>query len=469
VSSTHDWMKSPAGKVIPNTPRHGLQAREFELGERSPEAMPRRRLRAKSPDPQQRHAVDWRDELGFMGSPPRRQDLSPTRTGTRKRITGKSPDPQQKLAPWDELGFLGSPLAARRGGLGVRIEESPSPRTAAPLTPGRRLRQKTSEVELLLHQPQPSAVPVSTDPADALLLLSRRELVEMCMECGVSTVGAKSVLIASLVTAHAAPPAPPAPIESLAISPQPDTAVVPDRCEAASSVQVSEPPRRVSLVPPQPSSWGAAPLPSAPPPSSWGVAPLPSSWKLEVSDPTAKSEVAPPLPSSWKSADVCETSTVSELVLPTPPSWKSAERPSGASEPAAGARLTLPTAKVVQSEATSSGVACSPTPARSVRESLVTQDATGMLAEDASPEECAKHSSGTSNDWWRNVALRWPKIVANLKAATGSHEEDTAPSSPVAAASSVNKRSFGSPSVLDGFPSPKRHCPAALASSPARL
>jgi len=399
-SRSQDRTRSPSRKVMIGTPQ--------DLDLQSPERMPRRRLREKSPDPV-RHVRGRHDELGFMGSSPCRGDVGSPVRAARKRIREKSPDPHRYARDWhNELGFVGSPIALRRG----QQDSSPNLR-AAPTTPGRRLRSKTPECQIVLHESQVPKPP--SDPAQALMLLTRRELLEMCMECGVSIQGAKAILIGRLVEAHHAGPEPVP--EPLAIADVSEPVLVP---KASASTAIQPPSiRRVSIVPPPPSSWSAPPLPS-----SWTSAPA-----LEVLDePEVPSEVVhEPEVIVTKERDRSLPTKVASLLAP----------------------------------AFQSRISTSPTPARSL--------STAMPAESyVSPPrllETEKASTSSSNDWWRNVALRWPKIVANLKASTPD-KYDAAPCSPLTSQGSLAARSVGSPSILDSLQSPKRDRSTFACSSP---
>lgn len=395
-----DRTRSPSRKVMIGTPQ--------DLDLQSPERMPRRRLREKSPDPV-RHIRGRHDELGFLACSPCRGDVGSPVRAPRKRIREKSPDPHRYARDWqNEFGFVASPVASRRG----QQDNSPSLR-AAPTTPGRRLRSKTPECQIVLHQSQVPKPP--SDPTQAMLLLTKRELLEMCIECGVSQHGAKAALVGRLVEAHhACPDSVP---EPLAIA---DVSQPASHLQASASTAIPPPSiRRVSVVPPPPSSWSAPPLPS-----SWTSAPA-----LEVQD---------------------ELEVRSEVV-DDPEVIVTKERDSNL--PTKVASLPAP---VFQS-----GITTSPTPARSL--------STAMPAESyASPRrmlETEKASTSSSNDWWRNVALRWPKIVANLKAPTPD-KRDAAPCSPLASQGSLAARSIGSPSVLDSLQSPRRDRSTFACSSP---
>lgn len=485
-----DWLRSPAGK-------RGFESPQREVYPQSPGGMPRRRIRAKSPNPHRQDA-DW-----FMNSPACSRaalGLSPAPDGPRRRIREKSPDPHRHCG-WDqELNFLGSPAALQL--CKSRLAKSPNPDVSAstPATPGRRLRQKTSEWQIVLqendprNQPQPrtttakacSQTPV--DPVQALLLLSRRELLEMCIDWGVSTAGAKSVLIDRLVDCHhkgrEAFQSPPVP-EVRVASPDVTIAVGPEAVSDVAPAAASN--ARVVVVPKPPSSWGKAPA-------------LPSSWaSTQVAEPSAQSDA------TWERnqemeweritgnlGSSCSSSTKSaesEAILQTLPHLDT--QPALAGSPTTPAKSTVTgTPTVLESE-----VAGTPTPARAPsrasspvatascevvetskenssartsyatsKESSSTASFESLEASKASSVETSKASAGSSNDWWRNVASRWPTIVANLKkeaAGTGG-QKDAAPCSPPR---SATKRSLGSPSI---FESPKRHCPASAGGSPIK-
>jgi len=485
LACTDDWMRSPVGKGGFDSPRCDQQSQSFP---QSPGGMVRRRIREKSPDPH-RHVADWRDELGFMGSPACRQTaLSPGPLGPRRRIREKSPDPHRYVADWrQELNFCGSPAALHIGAeRGKRRQgTSPNPHESA-LTPGRRLRAKTPEWQIVLHGdacasrrqdnlPHATAAACSktpVDPVQALLLLSRRELLEMCVEWGVSTSGAKSVLIDRLVEAHHKGPA---------ASPEPEVHLT------ISDWPVTEGPEAVSNCAAPPSSW-IAPRRSIvpPPPSSWTAPPLPLSWtSTQASELSVESELSPPTNAAESvvfraPAQVSQPEGMPELSLST----KVAE-PVGMST-ALDSTKVAETAEISSSPTPSRLRSCMSPPVELVAE-MAGVDATTevvlnpqgrssgteMPAVDASSEsvetskaslvEASKTGAGSSNDWWRNVASRWPSIVANLKAGAGG-QKDAAPSSPQG---SPKKRSIGSPSILEGFQSPKRHCSTSSVGSPA--
>jgi hypothetical protein len=250
------------------------------------------------------------------------------------------------------------------------------------------------------------------------MLLTRRELLEMCIECGVSIQGAKAILIGRLMEAHHAGPEPVP--EPFAIADVSEPVSVP---QASASTAIAPPSiRRVSIVPPPPTSWSAPPLPS-----SWTSAPA-----LEVrNEPEVRSEV-----------------------VDNPEVIVTKER--GRSLPTKVASLPAP---VFQSR-----ISTSPTPARSL--------STAMPAESyVSPsrlletEKVRDGQRSSSNDWWRNVALRWPKIVANLKASTPD-KYDAAPCSPLTSQGSLAARSVGSPSIFDSLQSPKKDRSTFACSSP---
>lgn len=477
-----DWMTSPIGKRGFESPGRESQSQNFP---QSPGGMARRRIREKSPNPH-RHAANWRDELGFLASPAcRHTAVSPGPLGPRRRIREKSPNPHRYETDW-----MNSPAAwhedhDRRT---RRREKSPNPQQ--PLTPGRRLRSKTPERQLVLYgdacaSSHQDSRPLTTtaaacgktpvDPVQALLLLSRRELLEMCDECGVSQAGAKSVLIDRLVEAHHRGP---------------EACPEPEVHRAITDVPIAEGAEGVPSLRAAPSSWTAPLLSSRhvravpPPPSSWTAPALPSSWtSLQASEPALEAEA-----SSSTAATESVVSSVPAQVAQSEP-VQDVTSSSGVAEPRGTSIAATTTAEAVQ-------IGSSPTPSRllSSMSSLVERvtekagvdsaaevalklkDASSVdeiQAADVSSEmvemsyasssETTKASAGSANDWWRNVASRWPSIVANLKAGAGG-QKDAAPSSPQA---SPKKRAIDSPPLLNGFQSPKRHCSRSSADSPA--
>lgn len=300
----------------------------------------------------------------------------------------------------------------------------------------------------------------------------------MCVDWGVSTAGAKSVLIDRLVDCHhkgrEAFQSPQMP-EVRVASPDVTIAVGPEAVSDVAPAAASN--ARVVVVPKPPSSWGKAPA-------------LPSSWaSTQVAEPSAQSDA------TWERnqemewerirgnlGSACSSSTKSaqsEAILQTVPHRDA--QPDLAGSPTTLAKSTVTgTPTVMESE-----VAGSPTPARAPsrtsspvatatcevvetsKESSSTASFESLEASKASSAETSKASAGSSNDWWRNVASRWPTIVANLKkeaAGTGG-QKDAAPCSPPR---SATKRSLGSPSIFEGCQSPKRHCSALAGDSPIK-
>jgi len=425
----------------------------------SPCQLPRRRLREKSPNPY-RHAVDWNDDLAVMHSPqPMRMSsaLSPIMIAPRRRLREKSPDPHRHGLDHRDGFEFASPLAAREQA--QEKSKLAMQRSPTPTTPGRRLRSKTPERQIALMNEAYAKQKLeisSTDPAKALLSLSSKELAEMCRECGVGIWGAKSVLIERLVEAHhRSYAAASRPSATKHLDRHADDAFSGDRENGEIAREVALAPR----VPDEP-ACELAPASRArvvpPPPSSWTAPPLPSSWtSVQVSEPVATIE---PVTGLGLSIDDAAKSCNAECTSAT----EVAHVPSPARSPSLTLSPERPCQKVAdhadRSSAALEGVAvaqsCTDTP------SVEVDDPQG--------------SSASSNDWWRNVALRWPKIVANLKAGSSVQDEivesggkdDAAPHSFEVSQSTLGKRSDGSPSIFDSLPSPKRHRSIAYEASP---
>jgi len=401
------WTKSPAGKDDLDSPLQEKPPRSpQDLGVQShtPErndaqATQRRRLREKSP-------------ARSGSTSQQRAMLSPVQRPIRRRIREKSPDPHARTRDDLRRLFAGSPIkdsmhspapqwlqglranhqAATGAATCSRPQASPAPRGCTShltaTTPGRRLTRKTSLAEIV-PRPTPGLV-ASThkdiDPSEALMLLTKRELVEMCIECEEETDGTKAVLVQRLVKAHAATVGANPAARKACEDAAPDGSGGSPQ-EAASAPCVAAPARRLS---------GGVP----PPPSSW--------YSSQVPD---KTDVAP-----------------SRL----------SPEPSG-----------LPGSPVVSRAFASSSqshmqdlVANSPTPARP-----------------STPQ-----ATDRSREWWSQVATRWPQIVANLRIARGN--QASVPDSMTSPQHAGRKRPPGSPSIAQGFQSPKRHRSAAFGEEP---
>lgn len=391
--------------------------------------------------------------------------LSPIEVAPRRRLREKSPDPHRHAVDWHaELGFACSPALQDGSQRGKRLQDK------SPTTPGgtKRLRSKTPEWQVLLEQPPAKAKPgvSSTDPKEALLLLSRRELVEMCMECGVEQKGyiAKAVLIERLVGAHR---------EGRAPSPLREALAVPARSEAASSAQVNAPALRVSVVPPPPSSWGAPPLPS-----SWTLGQVSESLphpKVSLPANCARSEITEPVlvPEVSLLGKVAQPEVIRSPVRasqarisssPTPARSPYSPAPASTCSPVQPSTEALATIEAPEAGAPTS----TSSPVQPFTEAPATMEVVkDVAAAGGSPQLCetSKACASSSNDWWRNVALRWPKIVANLKAAA-TPPNDAPSLSPMASGASPGKRVLSSPSILDSLQAPQRHSSASCGSSP---
>jgi len=461
LAGANDRSRSPCGRFMapstpqlmaPGTPRLMAPGTPRQLGQRaphipqSPQAMPRRRLREKSPDPH-RYRRDCNDELGFMRSPgPARQhDLSPSRA-PRRRIREKSPDPHRHAVDWQrELGFMGSPVRPHEAGNRGKYTIGDK----SPGTPGKRLRAKTPEWQVLLEQQPPAKVqraePI-TDPSEALMLLSRRELLEMCEECGITMIWhlTKVALIERLVEAH---------LVGRDASPLLEAAALPERLDAASSSHDAAPDAASSSQVAAPAAVPAMRF-VPPPPSSWTAPPLPSSWTalevselVEIAEPTQVAETT----KESETMEVFEVASHSEVGLPAKApefectsllaSTSEAQISSSPTPARSPPRITSPKQLVIEASLLDA-------PAVDVSSAVASFVALGEVPP-PSPETSKESSGSTKNDWWKNVALRWPKIVANLKAGTPVQEDAAAAHSPQASHSVLGKRLVGSPSILD--------------------
>jgi hypothetical protein len=143
---------------------------------------------------------------------------------------------------------------------------------------------------------------------------------------------------------------------------------------------------------------------------------------------------------------------VESLASPDPPL-----RLSRFSSPSAGQNAvvdsSLPT--VVQSSPLreiAAAVVNSPTPVTSPRQSTPQERETSAAEHAASTTEAS-----SSNDWWRDVATRWPTIIAKLR--TGSGVPAIVPASP-------GERGRKRPqSGHEDFQSPKRSCAGSICQS----
>lgn len=375
---------SPVGKSIGTLPSGN------RLQDLSPEgrAAPRRRLREKSPNPHRRQE-SFADLLQCPATPrpaSSHEVHSPVQA-PRRRLREKSPNPNRRRhdSPFRELAALA-------------VGPSSPPARASAATPGKRARQKTPGIQIGAHrEPAPPSYN-PTDVSQALMLLKKRELLEMCHEWNVDTKdgpfdGTKAVLIQRLVDAHAAPRADSAEqVDPLATPKRTRTETRDDGSQHSGAD--SPPPKRVSLCPPPPASWTSP------------IAPI--SW--------ASNEAVGP--SALQQTDVETSAPPAEILQSqTAVCHSQASRPESAASP-------------IQAKASRPESAVSP-----------------AQAEAATPPRTMPLLS--SNDWWRSVAQRWPRIVANLKTGT----------------TSPRKRSFESPSRSEGNESPKRHCPTPLRRS----
>jgi len=285
----------------------------------------------------------------------------------------------------------------------------------------------------------------------------------MCVDWGVTTSGAKSVLIDRLVEAHrrgrvASPEAE----VKVAVAERPAA----DGSEAPSTAPVAA--SNVRFVPPPPSSWGMAPKQ----PPSWSPIqdPAPAVEAAASSSNIAKAkatESAAPAQASdvsqpRQSTESAKTNLASKLETAVGTSPTPARLSLGVSLPDADKAALDAPSEVGEPPREGPKAADAPTVDASGAAATTSQEGSG---------EASRMSAACSNDWWRNVASRWPSIVANLKAGAGGQKDEVgvgcpkevAPSSPRLAAA---KRAPGSPSILEGFQSPKRRCTTASGGSP---
>lgn len=420
-------------------------------------AAPRRRLREKSPDPHR--CVRFASCDQSPASPLRQHAiLSPIRV-PRRRIREKSPDPHRHTcladsprrlisSPWRQPK---SPDLSRRNGSPNMFEShamSSSSFARIPGTPSKRLRQKTGlrSLEELISQDSSSASQGPTDPSAALLLLTRRELIDICIDCDVDSNGAKAILVQRLVEAHKGQsglPEEPAregvrenyevesvdntkkseldEMEHFAASPQ---GAVPE---------FSFPPKRrlSGGVPLPPSSWTLAQLCDEPEPSRSTASPERHSVIESLASPDYLSK-----PSRFSSPETGQESVHS----PPPKVVKSSP-------------VQQPPAPVVTSPVQEAPAAMAHSP------TLATTSRSSPEEHDKSPDanEASASEASSSHCFWRDVATRWPTIIAKLR--TGSNVTDTAPSF---LADNERKRHQ---SALDDLQSPKRHCVATIYQS----
>jgi hypothetical protein len=283
------WTKSPVRESSLDSPllekplRHSTIVGRTPVTDEAPRA-PKRRVRTKSPDPHRSLTLADRSSGALQAF------LSPTRHAPRRRMREKSPDPhrhargdwQSELAdsPLRRLADKSSKLCAHREIGSSTLAASPEPcgfgaRLAA-TTPGRRLWHKTSKAEVAVQlarlatpRPLPSAsneMQRDGDPSTALMMLTHRELQEMCKESNIPPCeyffGSKAALAQRLVEAHAAPASLQcANADAVKCSgPQPD-------CAVREGVEAAPSPCLQGAAPERRRLSGGIPLP----PSSWSV------------------------------------------------------------------------------------------------------------------------------------------------------------------------------------------------------
>jgi len=285
-----------------------------------------------------------------------------------------------------------------------------------PGTPGKRLRHKTTlrKAETYTSQVSLPASQGSNDPSTALLLLTKRELMDICIDCDVEYHGSKETLVQRLVKAHKDDN--PSGVRQQSHAENVDCK---GKLESSSLEHTIASPRKTSpqaVFPPKRRLSGGVPLP----PSSWTLAQIceDAEEKRDTISPEQSSLVACP-------ASPCQRSNPSRFSSP-----KNAQT------------------SVVDS---SPPKVDSPTPATTPRRSPQEPD----TSESANATSTSEASS--SNQWWRDVATRWPTIIAELR--TGSSAPAIAATSP---AYSGRKRSQ---SASEDFQSPKRYCLASICQS----